>query len=82
MYRIRDVIDMAIKGIPEKYRAEMWMIYSGKSFELMYRDYLAMSKCAVHVQYKKDQRNHLVKIFFVKLQPLYMMMFVHVMIIT
>ena len=29
MYRIRDVIDMAMKGIPEKYRAEIWMIYSG-----------------------------------------------------
>ena len=29
MYRVNDVVEMAMKGIPEKYRAEIWMIYSG-----------------------------------------------------
>ena len=30
MYRIREHVDMAQKGIPEKYRVEIWMIYSGE----------------------------------------------------
>ena len=29
MYRIREHVDMAQKGIPEKYRVENWMVYSG-----------------------------------------------------
>lgn len=40
MYRIRDVIDMAIRGIPEKYRAEMWMIYSGMCTYVQLHEYL------------------------------------------
>ena len=29
MYRIRDLLDLAMRGIPEKYRTEVWMVYSG-----------------------------------------------------
>jgi hypothetical protein len=29
MYRVRDLLDLAMKGIPEKYRTEIWMVYSG-----------------------------------------------------
>ncbi len=29
MYRTRDVVDMAMRGIPEMYRTEIWMVYSG-----------------------------------------------------
>lgn len=29
MYRIQEAIDMGMKGIPERYRAEIWMVYSG-----------------------------------------------------
>lgn len=29
MYRVRDMLDLAMKGIPEKYRTEIWMVYSG-----------------------------------------------------
>ena len=29
MYRTRDVVDMAMRGIPEIYRSEIWMVYSG-----------------------------------------------------
>lgn len=36
MYRIRDVIDMATKGIPEKYRGEIWMTYSGTQILLLH----------------------------------------------
>ena len=31
MYRINEVMEMAIRGIPGKYRAEIWMIYSGEA---------------------------------------------------
>ena len=29
MYRTRDLVDLALKGIPEKYRVEIWMVYTG-----------------------------------------------------
>ena len=29
MYRTRALVDLALKGIPEKYRTEIWMVYSG-----------------------------------------------------
>lgn len=29
MYRVHDLLDLAMKGIPEKYRTEIWMVYSG-----------------------------------------------------
>ena len=31
MYRTRDLVDLAQKGIPEKYRVEIWMVYTGMS---------------------------------------------------
>ena len=30
MYRTRDLADLATKGIPEKYRVEVWLVYSGE----------------------------------------------------
>ena len=29
MYRTRDLVDQALKGIPEKYRVEIWVVYTG-----------------------------------------------------
>ena len=29
MYQTRDLVDLALKGIPEKYRVEIWMVYTG-----------------------------------------------------
>lgn len=34
MYRVRDLLDLAMKGIPEKYRTEIWMVYSGAQDQL------------------------------------------------
>ena len=30
MYRTHDLVDLVQKGIPEKYRVDIWMIYSGE----------------------------------------------------
>lgn len=29
MYRTHDLVDLTQKGIPEKYRVEIWMVYTG-----------------------------------------------------
>lgn len=41
MYRIREHVDMAQKGIPEKYRVEIWMVYSGNSIQIGLHKYPA-----------------------------------------
>ena len=34
MYRTHDLVDQVQKGIPEKYRVEVWMIYSGMYYTM------------------------------------------------
>ena len=29
MLRTHDLVDLTLKGIPDKYRVDVWMIYSG-----------------------------------------------------
>ena len=36
MYRTRDLVDLALKGIPEKYRVEIWMVYTGTCVVCMF----------------------------------------------
>ncbi len=45
MYRIREHVDMAQKGIPEKYRVEIWMVYSGELVARTHTHIMCLKYC-------------------------------------
>ena len=49
MYRTHDLVDLVQKGIPEKYRVDVWMVYSG---ELNLSKYILYLKLLVIVWLK------------------------------
>ena len=49
MYRTRDLVTLAQKGIPEKYRVEVWSVYSGTG-EVVYLDIYNIIIRTVHVR--------------------------------